>query len=622
MNPSSSHPPGSAPPDAAASAGSRAYTPGLSDGLGDRLMMFDAATQSSLELLRFKREFSDAPGFEEAVRERIEELSRFKHPSVAPVRAIQSLDDGLALVSANTPGRRLSEMVHVARGAPFAMDLIQQLAPALAALHQQGGRVAHGLLTAERIIITREGRLVVVEHVLATAFEQLRLSATRLRTELGIAVPNSADPVGLNQRSDVVQLGFLALSLLLGRRLDPAHFPTNIGTLLDEFTHADAASSAKLRPWLERALQVNERAFASAEEAHAAFSESEGKPRESRPAPPAVTVTKESSVLAFRPTKGEGTGTPLESKSDASKADKKDSSEPVKIELQKLDPPPAPPPVISVASPRVKQGGAGKWIAIAVVIAAVAGGALYMSGMLSGSSTPESSTPQGTTTTPPTATTPVPPPPPFRPEPAPATTPGPATPPTAAPLPDATTASSAGNSSTGTGGSGTAGSGRLAAGTTPAQSESKQNPPAEKPVPAAGGFGGVKVSAPVELKVFENGNLVGSTAGPIAVLQGTHTFEVVNEALAFRMRSTVNVRGGQLTPLVINLPNGRLSINAVPWADVFIDGKAAGQTPLANVPIQIGQHEIVFRHPQLGEERQTVTVKAEGLTKVSATFKQ
>jgi hypothetical protein len=65
-----------------------------------------------------------------------------------------------------------------------------------------------------------------------------------------------------------------------------------------------------------------------------------------------------------------------------------------------------------------------------------------------------------------------------------------------------------------------------------------------------------------------------------------------------------------------------MSINAVPWADVFIDGKPVGQTPLANVAVVIGKHEVVFRHPQFPEERQTVTVRADGPAKVSATFKQ
>ena len=56
---------------AASSSGTRPglaswYTPGLSDGLGDRLLMFDNSTASPLELLRFKKEFSGVPAFEAA----------------------------------------------------------------------------------------------------------------------------------------------------------------------------------------------------------------------------------------------------------------------------------------------------------------------------------------------------------------------------------------------------------------------------------------------------------------------------------------------------------------------------------------------------------------------------
>jgi hypothetical protein len=75
-----------------------------------------------------------------------------------------------------------------------------------------------------------------------------------------------------------------------------------------------------------------------------------------------------------------------------------------------------------------------------------------------------------------------------------------------------------------------------------------------------------------------------------------------------------------MTPLTISVPNGRLSINALPWADVLIDGKPAGQTPLANLSVAIGEHEIVFRHPQFGEQRQTTVVKAETAARVSVTF--
>ena len=60
---------------------------------------------------------------------------------------------------------------------------------------------------------------------------------------------------------------------------------------------------------------------------------------------------------------------------------------------------------------------------------------------------------------------------------------------------------------------------------------------------------------------------------------------------------------------------------AAPWAEVSINGNPAGQTPLANMAIPIGTHEIVFRHPQFGEQRHTVVVKADEPTRVSANFR-
>jgi serine/threonine-protein kinase len=82
----------------------------------------------------------------------------------------------------------------------------------------------------------------------------------------------------------------------------------------------------------------------------------------------------------------------------------------------------------------------------------------------------------------------------------------------------------------------------------------------------------------------------------------------------------VTVKGGQMTSLNISVPNGRVSINAAPWAEVTIDGTPAGQTPLANLSLPIGTHEVVFRHPQFGERKQTITVKADGMTRVSHSF--
>jgi serine/threonine-protein kinase len=62
-------------------------------------------------------------------------------------------------------------------------------------------------------------------------------------------------------------------------------------------------------------------------------------------------------------------------------------------------------------------------------------------------------------------------------------------------------------------------------------------------------------------------------------------------------------------------------VNATPWAEVWIDGRSLGETPLANVEVPVGEHELVFRHPDLGERRQRVVVRADAVALASATFR-
>ena len=51
-----------------------------------------------------------------------------------------------------------------------------------------------------------------------------------------------------------------------------------------------------------------------------------------------------------------------------------------------------------------------------------------------------------------------------------------------------------------------------------------------------------------------------------------------------------------------------------------IDGRPVGTTPLANLSLPIGSHEIVWKHPQLGERRQTVTVTASMPARIGVDF--
>jgi eukaryotic-like serine/threonine-protein kinase len=96
----------------------------------------------------------------------------------------------------------------------------------------------------------------------------------------------------------------------------------------------------------------------------------------------------------------------------------------------------------------------------------------------------------------------------------------------------------------------------------------------------------------------------------------------VSAAFQFRSTLALDVQAGKVAAATVTLPNGTLSVNALPWAEIWVDGRPSGTTPLANLPVPIGSHEIVLRHPQLGERRRTVTVTAQTPVRLGVDFAQ
>src|SRR5436190_20835645 len=79
------------------------YTQGTSDGLGDRLLMFDNTAAASLELLRFRPALANAPGFEHTLLESVQQFSSFKHPSFDKARSVHSLECDVGIDMDSTP---------------------------------------------------------------------------------------------------------------------------------------------------------------------------------------------------------------------------------------------------------------------------------------------------------------------------------------------------------------------------------------------------------------------------------------------------------------------------------------------------------------------------------------
>jgi hypothetical protein len=129
--------------------------------------------------------------------------------------------------------------------------------------------------------------------------------------------------------------------------------------------------------------------------------------------------------------------------------------------------------------------------------------------------------------------------------------------------------------------------------------------------------GWLSISAPFEVQAVERGDVIGSSVSPrFMVPAGTHEMDLVNESLGYSERRKVDVNPGGTATIKIDA-RGSLSINARPWAEVIVDGKPVGQTPIANLTVSLGSHQLVFRHPDLGERQQTVTVTAKAPNRVA-----
>jgi len=141
-------------------------------------------------------------------------------------------------------------------------------------------------------------------------------------------------------------------------------------------------------------------------------------------------------------------------------------------------------------------------------------------------------------------------------------------------------------------------------------------------------------SDPAGATVMVDGVSRGTT--PLTVADLTPgSRQIVLQTAAGSASHTVNIQAGATSSLnapapapsaVTNVgiktpPAGLVSLNASPWAELWIDGRRIGETPLANLSVPPGEHEVVFRHPQLGEKRQGLRVNPGARLRLSVEMK-
>ena len=775
--------------------------PLFSDGLGDRVVAVDAATGDLLQILRIRPELLAVPSFEFALRERAARLANFRHAYYARVRRIDRHPAGLAIVSDHVEGVRLSEILRVAHERKLQLDLsaalclLRQLVPSVALLHENARDVAHGLISPERLIVTPRARLVVVEHVLGSAVEQLQFNRDRLWTDLRVAMPPAVGACRFDHRADATAIGLVALALVLGRPITADEYPHRLGQLLNDAraraTGAhDQPLPEALHHWIARALQLEPRlGFTSATEGQQALEEALSDDSGFVAAPvaletflsryiaamlepvvPVVAPPAASAPIAPRAPEPPKAAVPVTPPA-AAPIPPAPSSPPASAAPVRIAPPtpiapaapvtPAPStPAPSAPAPLPPAASApsapASFAPVAPASFAPSSPASFAplapAPLAPAPSVPSApvapSAPLAAATVPPRDITallkdfdvppalgaevledPVMPPPPARfagwrrfaaiglvaialveggiiaartlRQPA-APTLGTLSvqtnPPGVAVFVDgvargntpARLSLSAGSHIVELRGRGVP---RVIPVTVTAGAEASQylelpetpssgsllvqsDPPGARvsvdgvdhgvaPVSVAdlapgdhevvlqadGGApvkqrvviqagvtssvlapvstasagpvsGWLAVKSPVALEIRQGGRLIGTTdSDRLMMAAGRHEVDLVNDTLGYHVTRTVQVPPGKVAALSVELPMGVINLNAAPWAEVWIDGRRAGDTPIGNLPIAIGPHEIVFRHPQLGEKRQAVSVTLKAPVRLSVDMK-
>jgi serine/threonine protein kinase len=675
------------------------------DPLGERRPMTDPNGADTLELFSLKNELTAVSSVEFALRERVSRLANFRHAYYARVRGVERLKAGstLALVSERTAGVRLAnvledvEQQRARLDIHTALSLLRQLVPAVALLHENVRDVAHGAIGCERLVLTPNGRLVVVEHVLGAALEQLRYSPERYWNELGIAVPRSTGPVRLDHRTDIIQMGVVALELVLGRRLRKDEYPARAAEVVGSAWAISATGGLEplppgLRSWLMRALQLEPRSsFGSMLDARTELERMLGGGDYAGAIPQALETfvaqyyatcrsvdVEPRPVAAVPDPENAPTAAPV-----AAIVPLPDSTSLEHWTSEKTSPPspygsvPAALPE-SEGEPGVERNTVRPWylqprmivFAVAALVlvigvifagrrsvgssAAVATGSLTINSNPAGAPVTVDSEPRGVTPVtlalkagphvvelrgagaprsipvtiaagaevsqyielPKEATT-------FgqlqvRTEPAGArvSVDGLARGPSPLTIPNL--AAGAHTVVLENNGVSVKQEVNIEAGVTASLLVPLAAAPVSAPV-----SGWVSVTAPVEMQLYENGRLLGTTQSEkVMVPAGKHDIEITNQPLAFRVLRSVQIAPGKATPISVVLPKQRLAINALPWAEVSIDGQRIGETPLGDLSVLVGPHEIVFRHPELGEQKHAITVTAAAPARLSVDLRK
>ena len=125
-----------------------------------------------------------------------------------------------------------------------------------------------------------------------------------------------------------------------------------------------------------------------------------------------------------------------------------------------------------------------------------------------------------------------------------------------------------------------------------------------KPVAPVVGPTGISIESDPSCAVIVDGRAVGNSPVEVKDLSpGNHDVTLSNKEKGITRRLSVMVSAGELRHEKVKFGQGQLKILVRPWANVEIDGKPYGQTPLPGpIPLFEGEHRVRLTNPELHKD--------------------
>ncbi|HEX9103486.1 MAG TPA: hypothetical protein VF997_14840, partial [Polyangia bacterium] len=107
--------------------------------------------------------------------------------------------------------------------------------------------------------------------------------------------------------------------------------------------------------------------------------------------------------------------------------------------------------------------------------------------------------------------------------------------------------------------------------------------------------------------------------GALHLPPGHHRVTVSSPLLAYPRTLEVDLRPRDVATRAVTRGRGTLRVAVTPWAEVTVDGRVLGVTPLAPIELGEGAHQVALRNGELGivaKRRVTISPDREALLKL------